>query len=756
MKQRPSDEHAPAGTPTDAPDAPRVSRRLLLQFAGIGLAAPLLTDCKGDEEETPVEVLVPGDAFFKQSVASGDPRPESVVLWTRVEDGSADIPLTLTIARDAAFADVVATQALLATAAHDHVIKLRVSGLAAGSYYYFRFVYDKAGTKYVSRTGRTKTAPAAGSDVPVKFAFVSCQDFIGRFFNAYAKMLEVVDELDFVVHLGDYIYETTGDPNFQSTPGARGVAFTDTAGAIAFTDANGDVTHYAAQSLSNYRELYQAYRTDPYLQRVHESVPFIAIWDDHEFTDDCWRDTATYYDGKVDETARTERRRAAEQAYFEHMPCEFGIDADGALAVDADHVPIADAATVIHRDFEFGQHLHLVMSDTRTYRPDHLVAEDAFYGTVVVDQAALAAAGEDPAAAGWAPYLDIDAGVFAAYKFAALAALEADYLAAVPTMTAAEAQARAAAALTGNVTISAINDLTTGMTPIDPAGAPRGMSIDELRFQKGKLFSNDGINARYLVNKRTFDIFARARFAASAQSQDLFGASQQTWLDNTLSQATATWKVLGTSISLAAMIIDMRPASFPPSLEGLPDSADIHAGAGLFQAFFPEPYLFSVDQWDGFPDKRAELLDTLRGIENAVVISGDIHSAYVSDYGKGATGAYNVHEFTGVQVSSESFKGFTRGKVDAVVPGASQNTGVAALILHLEEFLKQANPSMVYASNDTVGFSTIEVDATQLTSVYYFAPEDFAHEDHNTDRVAAAAPFQTRTWVIQANQLSEV
>ena len=132
---------------------------------------------------------------------------------------------------------------------------------------------------FSSRTGRTKTAPAADSTREVKFAYVSCQDYIGRYFNTYLKLLD--EDLDFIVHLGDYIYETTGNPQFQTPSDDRKMVFDDIAGAI--ERGEGDNRYYSAASLDNYRQIYKTIRNDEVIQQIHESFPMIAIWDDHEF-----------------------------------------------------------------------------------------------------------------------------------------------------------------------------------------------------------------------------------------------------------------------------------------------------------------------------------------------------------------------------------------------------------------------------------------------------------------------------------------
>lgn len=202
---------------------------------------------------------------------------------------------------------IVVASEVIAHASDDGVAQVKLTDLKAKTQYYYRFVYEKAGQYLGSAIGRAKTAPQPQDGSPVRFGLANCQDAIGRYYNTYFAAL--VQDLDFVVHVGDYIYETTGDPSFQGATG-RGVVFTDTAGAIALEAPSGR-TYYAAASVSNYRELYRFYRSDPLLQRMHERFTFVNIWDDHEYSDDCWGDTATYFDGLRNEK-NTARRRNAE------------------------------------------------------------------------------------------------------------------------------------------------------------------------------------------------------------------------------------------------------------------------------------------------------------------------------------------------------------------------------------------------------------------------------------------------------------
>jgi len=745
-----------------------LSRRQFIRFAGIGLAG--VAACSDDEPgPSGGDDVQPGDAFFPQSVASGDPKPDSVILWTRLEDDDdgSGLALSLVVATDEALTDVVAEQSLLATEDYDHVIKLRMSGLSPGQHYFYRFVYEKDGTRYGTRVGRTKTAPAPDADVPVKIAFASCQDYEGRYYHAYAKLAEIADDIDVLVHLGDYIYETTGDPAFQTEGGERTVQFSDPDSAMPFENSKGELTHYAAQSLSNYRDLYKIYRSDPDLQRVHELVPMVSIWDDHEFSDDCWGDNATYYDGTVDELGETDRCKAAERAHFEHMPLDRGLGPDGMALDVGEALPIADSATVIYRDLHFGKHAHLILTDTRTYRPDHLMAEDAFYPAVLMTQEDLVAAGEDPAeldgdgANVFAAYVDIDDPAFAAHKTALLTAVAAGYEdAADGAWDTARAQAKAEEVVTGNLAADAINDLledaiTAGtLTAIDTDGLPMGLHVDRLRFTKKRYFALDGVHARYLLNERFYQLWAGHRYASGDGAQDIMGATQQSWLFDTLQGSDATWKIVGNSISMTPMVIDVRDESFPSTLVGDPDEALIKDGMGLFQSFFSERFLFVLDQWDGFPDKRREVLDVMRDVGNAICIAGDIHSSYVTDHGPG-NGANSVYEFVCQGITSEPFKGFVASRVDGVVPNASKIEGVAALIDHLEDFLMAAEPSIVAASNDTHGFTVLEVTAGELRATQWFAPQDHVLSPAATPE-DAAAPFESRSFVIAGGQLSEV
>ena len=686
-----------------------------------------------------------GWQYFPQSVASGDPRPDSVILWTRVDDPavtSGDIPLRLIVTKDKYFNNVVYNDVVTAKAANDRCVKIKIGGLQAGTTYLYFFVYTKGGTQYLSRLGRTKTAPAAGSNVPVKFAYVTCQDFIGRYYNTYARMLlDHKDDLDFLVHLGDYVYETTGNPSFQTPTSTRKVVFTDTAGAIKLGDPENP--YYAAASLSNYRELYKTYRSDVMLQLVHELYPMIVMWDDHEYADDAWGDVATYFSGRANEK-NTARKRNAERAYFEYLPIDYGLDATGQLAI-TDSILYPNVK--IYRDFRWGANLHLVLTDARSFRPDHTVPEDAFPGKVVLDKATLEAALGAPVYAaikgGLDPYLNVDTNPVLQGTLAAI--LAQLYQLNNPALTPAEAVAKAQAAASGNVSANYINALFAAIgypAPIDAATMAvldRGLSY--LFVGKQDLYSMAG--SRYMLAKDGYDLLAAVLYGATGgASQNVLGTTQQAWLQNTLKASTATWKVLGNSFSSTPMVVDFTnpliAAILPPDF---PDA-------------FRTRLLLDADQWDGFPQKRAEILGLLATVPNSVIISGDIHASFVADLGGG------VFEFTGSSVSAQVFGEMVLNTVlDNPILGNVQ--GIEQVVAMLGPLLQlsladpaHAAPEIYYDNLTDNAFVLVDVKPENLTATYYMIPEEHVFTSYYTNPNALNSLFKVKSFKVQGGKLT--
>ena len=337
---------------------PLLRRRDFLRYAAITVAvsaAPKLSGCgdaSGSGGSSPEDI----DRTFPQGVASGDPRPDSVVLWTRVATTDAAATVGYVVALDDRFASVVAEGEVATDADRDHTVKIKPVGLDPYTTYYYRFTSQGV----TSMTGRTKTAPAPGDDVPVRFAFASCQDYVGRYYHAWRALLEQGGDVDFVVHLGDYIYETTGDPDFQTPDAERTVVLPDGLPLGESTTEN-----LAALTLADYRALYQTYRSDRWLKEAHRLYPFIVTWDDHEFANDSWSDHATDFNEARGDEQSTPRREAASRAFWEHQPADVVYDENASYPDDIR----------IYRTLRYGRHVDLVLIDGRLYRQDHLVPE---------------------------------------------------------------------------------------------------------------------------------------------------------------------------------------------------------------------------------------------------------------------------------------------------------------------------------------------------------------------------------------------
>jgi phosphodiesterase/alkaline phosphatase D-like protein len=211
---------------------------------------------------------------FRHGVASGDPLPDSVIIWTRVSTRlHQPIEVTWTMACDSEFSEVVATGTVETSVDADYTVKADVHGLKPDHTYFYRF----AAQDRISPTGRTRTLPGDEAN-HLRFAQVSCAKFNAGFFNAYARIAERND-LHFLLHLGDYIYEASNTPPPSQTPGADiGRPF--------------DPLH-ECRTLDDYRRRYAQYHLDPDVQCVHASLPLIAVLDDHELADGAWRGGAS-------------------------------------------------------------------------------------------------------------------------------------------------------------------------------------------------------------------------------------------------------------------------------------------------------------------------------------------------------------------------------------------------------------------------------------------------------------------------------
>lgn len=697
-----------------------IGRRGFLQVIVVTAAAAGV-GCSSEDEQNPSPVE-DGAQFFPQSVASGDPRPTSVVLWTRVADAAAagkDLTLSLEVSTTKDFASLVAHKTQLpATAANDGTLKVKVQGLSPRTVYYYRFVYETGGKRLGSQVGRTKTAPAATDDTPVRFAIASCQDYIGRHYHVWQRLLDVNPDLDAILFVGDYIYETTGDPDFQTTTGTkRVITLTDKTGAL---DVTGKGELYAAKSVDNYREIYKQYRADPVLQKIHEQWPLILTWDDHEFSDDSHGATATYSDGVLKELDE-ERKRNAERVYHEYTPIDPMDAPDG--RIDPAAAPLFPQ-TKIWRDFEFGKNVRLLVTDYRTYRPDHLIPEDAYPGTVIVEEAEMKASGLDTFfKSDTFAYVNIDDAAYSGQKYLLQEANKT--LAERSGQPASAGTARAANDVKGNLSLVFVNAVlnAAGASPIDPAGKPRGLAW--VHFGKQTLWGLRG--TRYIVLKDTYDAWTAYMYAKTmGKSENAYGDAQDAWVKKGLSEPKP-WKIVATSVSMTSLVLDFR------------DKMDIPE-ASLRNRFYA-----NTDHWDGFPNKKKELLTAGGG--STIFVAGDIHASYVSN----EQGSVSV---TTPAITSGTFQDLLRGSV--VAAGYKEDHAVYKYaVTELDTSLTAGNAGMVYANSTHHGIAVLEVSAAEATATYHLVPGTEALKPYE-NAAEVKAKFIEKKFKIAAGKVTAV
>lgn len=269
------------------------------------------------------------DGPFKHGVASGDPLADRVILWTRITPETLTLdPLAYEwrVATDPQLQNLVAQGNGSTDSERDYTVKLDVSGLQPGTTYYYQFAHGD----WRSQIGRTKTLPT-GSVEHLRIAFTSCSWFTMGLFNVYRTLAEHQD-LDAVLHLGDYIYEYGND----------------LANPFVINRSHSPSHHIV--SLQDYRMRHAQYKTDPDLMEAHRQHPFITVWDDHESANNSYADGAENHHD--DQGPWPVRRANAIRAYFEWMPIrETGLDANN--------------DQLVYRNFRFGDLVNLSMLDTR-------------------------------------------------------------------------------------------------------------------------------------------------------------------------------------------------------------------------------------------------------------------------------------------------------------------------------------------------------------------------------------------------------
>ncbi|WP_245238630.1 alkaline phosphatase D family protein [Streptomyces sp. MZ04] len=320
--------------------APRRRTVVKAAAATAALAAPLAV--------APLAHAASGPAFH-HGVASGDPLPDGVLLWTRVTPVPEAVPgsgkgpdteVSWEIAEDKGFDRTVGRGSTTARAASDHTVKADVRGLRPATTYYFRF---SAGDTH-SPVGRTRTTPAHDAAAPgVRFGVVSCANWEAGYFSAY-RHLAARTELDAVLHLGDYVYEYPSG----EYPAAKYVV-------------RPHEPKHEIITLADYRTRHGVHKTDADAQAMHATHPVIAIWDDHEFADNTWSGGAVNHSPET-EGDWAQRMAAAKQAYFEWMPVR----------------PSTEGT--VYRRLRFGKLADLHLLDLRSFR-----SEQAGFGSGDVD-----------------------------------------------------------------------------------------------------------------------------------------------------------------------------------------------------------------------------------------------------------------------------------------------------------------------------------------------------------------------------------
>ncbi len=607
-----------------------MNRRELLKNAGFlttsvavfGLAGCGSSNSSISEEQALTQMGHAGSYQFPQGVIAADPKPDSIILWTRVvmanddavsqtDSSRANVDVKLELSTSAGFDELLTLPiALVAQAKYDNTIRHKLTGLSAATTYYYRF---RAGTG-VSRVGRFKTAPALTADAnALSFAFMACQDWSVNHWIGVSALVK--QSLDFVVHLGDYIYEAAGD-SYQIEAVE---AMHDQLHLPSQTVKPGSASAKIAVTVEDYRYLYKKYRTDLRLQELHARFALIAIWDDHEFSDDCWQNNETYDNGSVvflkadgsisatplagalpispgqlpgqsDATAQTIRRRSANRAWFEFMPADIP-----ALDEAADE----NFKTVkIYRDLQFGKLAHFVMTDERLYRADHVVPEATPNPN----------AGGSPLGSIGSRYFVPEEDVFKAIQKGKM--------------------------------LAAVNGALNSLPPADP-------NRPFLETIIGKLIQNPPIPLTA----------AEDEFALPLVS--VLGQTQRGWWKDKMQSSTATWKFWGNEVSLLRMALN---------LNALPAIVAQAAGDPVLAKLL-STYIINADQWDGYAAERANLTGFLaaNSIKNVVAVTGDIHAFFAGEvpanFGAYVEGSAAMVDLVTAGISSSSFWSYLAGVV---------------------------------------------------------------------------------------------
>jgi alkaline phosphatase D len=325
--------------------------------------------------------------LYPQGVASGDPYPDSVLLWTRRPPGPDDraARLTVEIAEDPEFHRMVSTAAVELSAEADWTCRVLAAGLSPSRLYWYRFG-DEHG--FASRAGRTRTAPSPQDTRPVRLAFVSCQNMQLGAANAYRRMIwedeqrAAPEQLNFVMHLGDFVYEVVWYP--EDRP--QGYYARRVRDVVRYPTGEKIGDFHVPVTVDDYRALYRGYLLDPDLQDARARWPFVCMWDNHEFSWKGWQSQQNFGSARPAQT----RKVAANQAWFEYQPARVR-NAGGRRLERFVPPPVADApirefdqqglglepgnlaairSLAVFRAFRWGRNVELILTDNRSYRSE--------------------------------------------------------------------------------------------------------------------------------------------------------------------------------------------------------------------------------------------------------------------------------------------------------------------------------------------------------------------------------------------------
>ncbi len=662
-----------------------MNRRAFLRNTGFwtaSIAVSGLSACGSDSASTPESgpAKATGSNWkFPQSVASGDPRADGAMLWTRVVPTSVDavasapdagdfsIRILVTTAdngsrlgtSDALSGALVVDNSVPVYARYDHTVRNKLSGLQPGTVYFYQFVAGDVR----SRVGRFKTAPTRDADVAeLKFAFISCQDWSVNHWAGFESLAQ--EDIDFVVHLGDYIYETVGEA-FQSG------AVESRHDPLALPDGSfksGNSGAKYATTLADYRYLYKKYRTDPRLQALHERLPFIATWDDHEFSDDCWQDAETYDNGSYnastgigDNTHQSARRRGANQAWFEFMPADVSYDSTTASFQNVR----------IYRDLPFGKLAHFIVTDERLYRADHIIPEAA---PNPATGAALGSVGSRyfvPAdtrdAIEAAKMKAVSAGSDALAPASILGTTQRDWW----------KQTMSSSTATWKLWCNEVSLLRMGLD--GTAAVATLLALQSVNTVAGNIAtaaSNTGGNVAVAAavvaavtagaDQAKAGAAASAIATALATSTDPIAAGVAQGLNTTQGTLAATayraaTSATGASAQAAAGAQVIAFGYIKPDIIAKGAASSFVGGLATLLAPYFTRFLLNCDQWDGYNAERKHLMAHLKdnAIRNVVALTGDLHSFHAGtvndNYDAAGAGTPVMVDFVTAGISSDSW-----------------------------------------------------------------------------------------------------